>query len=382
MIFRKALIFILFLSYVLVVNLSGKKIHKIRVLIGNENSISSVYFYGTYNLINKYNYRLIKNIQNLNLSFNISNKGIKIFNIGIFSGPILLVNGREDAFFKIDNYKYEGDLLIVNNNSHLLFINILPVEVYLKGVLPNEISPSWNIEVIKAQAVAARTFAYYLINKNRDNLYDLTATTYSQVYKGIINQNNIFNKAIKETKNQVMVYNKELIEAFFHSCCGGHTEDAEKVWGKKLPYLRGVPCTYCRESPYYKWKVIYLKSEIIRLLTKNGYKINNIRAIVPARRSYSGRWIRVRIITGRKHIDIQANRFRIILGIKRLKSTRFRIRREGDKFIFIGNGWGHGVGMCQWGAKKMAEIGYKYYQILRYYYRGINIVNIDNVRGF
>ena len=264
--------------------------------------------------------------------------------------------------------------------DQLYFINYIDVEEYIKGVLPNEISSKWHVEVLRAQAVAARTFAYYFIEKNTNELYDLTDTTFSQVYKGSMNENINFNKAIEKTKGQVLVYKDKLVQAFFHSACGGHTESAEKVWGRRLSYLKGIPCNYCSDSPYYQWKAVFTEKEILEKLKNNNYKLESIRAIHPDKKSSSGRWIKVKIIGRRNTVTLTGNQFRIMLGIKKLRSTKFTIQRQGKKFIIKGKGWGHGVGLCQWGAKKMAEKGRKYYHILRYYYRGTRLKSITSIK--
>lgn len=283
---------------------------------------------------------------------------------------VLLKNSN--GLFKIGHYKYRGDLKIIFKDK-LYLINYLDIEEYIKGVLPNEISPQWPIEVIKAQAVAARSFAQHCVEKNRANDYDLTDTTFSQVYKGIINEDEVFNKAIKETEGEVLVYGNEIIQAFFHSACGGHTENAEKVWGKSLGYLRGTPCNYCRTSPHYEWEAEFSEQELLNILNQKGYSLQGIKAIIPEKMSSSGRWIKAKIIGTRKSVIIKGNDFRMMLGIKKLKSTKFRILRSGRSFVIKGKGWGHGVGLCQWGAKELAERGSKYYQILQYYYRGATL---------
>ncbi len=376
MIFKIFIFVIFFLSSV-----TGLFAAEIKVLLAKDNAGRSVKLEAGYTLINLPANSEIKKIEkNTKLNFLVSGNKIKIEDIGVFTGPVLIERKKKDLSFGLGRYRYKGDLLIRNKNGFLWYVNILDVEDYLRGVLPNEISPKWNTEVIKAQAIAARSFAYYIINKQKNNFYDLTANTFSQVYKGYVNQNNVFNEVIKSTKNLVMVYRNQVIESFFHAACGGHTEDAKNVWGKALPYLRGIPCGYCRNSPYYKWKSVFSKTALIGLLNKAGFHFTDIRAIIPARRSISGRWMKVRVIGRPKNRVIQGNKFRIILGIKKLKSTKFRVHRKRDLFEFLGNGWGHGVGMCQWGAKAMAEKGYKYYQILRYYYRGIRIVDINKYR--
>ncbi len=376
MIFR--LFYILFLLTVFFSDLIAADI---KVLLKKSNYQTSLYLPRGYLLLNLTTNKVITTVNtDSKFVFSMIDGKIKISDVGVFTGPILIEQQQRNTFFRFNNRKYTGNLLLVLRNEYLWYINILDVEKYLEGVLPNEISPKWNLEVIKAQAIAARSFAYYIMKNNKNNLYDLTDSTFSQVYRGFGNESNVFNKAVKDTRNLVMVYRNEIVEAFFHSACGGHTESAEKVWGKKLPYLRGVTCNYCKNSPYYRWTAKFKKTEILTLLKKAGYFFSDIRAIVPARRSVSGRWIEVKIIGRKNRKIIQGNKFRIILGIRKLKSTKFRVRRYKDYFEFIGNGWGHGVGMCQWGAKTMAEKGYKYYQILRYYYRGVRIVDVSKLK--
>lgn len=321
----------------------------------------------------------IKQIKDTHVPVDIQDNKIEIFNKLSFSS--LYFKNNSKGFIKIGNYKYKGDLKIIANSNKIYSINHINIEEYIKGVLPNEISPKWHIEVLKAQAVAARTFAYYYIEKNKEQLYDLTDNTYAQVYKGIINENSNFNKAILETDCEVIVYKNELIQAFFHSVCGGHTENAGKVWGRHLPYLKGIPCSYCRDAAYYNWEAKFTEDEILKKLKANKYILESIRAIIPAKKSSSGRWVEVKIIGRGKSIIIPGNKFRIMFGIAKVRSTKFNVRRRGKEFIIKGKGWGHGVGLCQWGAKRMAEKGYKYYQILRYYYRGTRLKKISSIRN-
>jgi len=350
---------------------------KIKILIADSPEILLT-FNGKFKIYNEFTKKEIATIIDTKpILFSIKNKKIKIENYGLFSGAIYIEN-LSDGNIKFNTYKYGGNFYLALSTNRIFLINEISIEEYLKGVLPNEISPRWNIEAIKAQAVAARTFAYFYRLKNSGQLYHLKANILSQVYTGKIGENSNFNKGIKETENEVLIYKGKLIAAYFHSVCGGHTENAEKVWGKKLPYLRGVPCSYCRGAPYYKWEVSFTEEELIKKLSKAGYKFTHISAILPEKISSSGRWVLVKIIGKPTSIVIKGNRFRLILGAEKLRSTKFRIRRYRRKWVISGRGWGHGVGLCQWGAKKMAELGYKYYQILRYYFRGTKIVKISS----
>lgn len=361
------LIFILFAT-----NLYAKK--TVRVLIFSKQK--DIFFNGKFSLMA--DSKKIKDVENKSLNISFKNNKIKIDHQ--YYNRELYFRSISKGFFKIGNYKYRGDLKIILTDR-LNFINCINVEEYIKGVLPNEISPGWHLEVLKAQAVAARSFAYYFIEKNKDELYDLTDTTYYQVYKGSINESSNFNRAIEKTGGQVLVYKDSLVQAFFHSACGGHTESAEKVWGRLLPYLKGIPCNYCSDSPYYRWETSFTENEIIEKLKVKKHVLDGIRTIRAAKRSNSGRWIVVKIIGKRKTISLPGNEFRILLGINRLRSTKFIIQKQGNKFIIKGRGWGHGVGFCQWGAKKMAEKGRKYYHILSYYYRGARLKSANFLKN-
>lgn len=344
--------------------------HVIRILVATD--IKEVQFIDHFSLL--VDNKLIRQIQDEKLPIQKNQDKVRILNLNASS---IYFKNENNAHFKIGHYQYRGDLELTIHNNILMAVNYLNIEDYIKGVLPNEISPKWPIEVLKAQAVAARTFAYYYKKKNKDLKYDLTDSTFAQVYKGKINENENFNSAIKTTQGEVLVYDNKLIQAFFHSVCGGHTESAESVWGKHLPYLRGVPCNYCRGARHYKWEAKFTEDEIIRKLKKKGYKIDSIRSISPAKRSRSGRWVKVKVQGKKKKVVLSGNLFRILLGIRKLRSTKFTVHRGRKTFLFRGKGWGHGVGFCQWGAKKMAEKGYKYYQILRYYYRKAKLKRLN-----
>lgn len=332
--------------------------NNVRILITSNQD--EVYFNNDFSLMG--NSQLLKKINNEKINLSELKKEYP----QCTSFEFYNVNGT----FKIGSYQYKGDLRIVYNNK-IQLINIIPMEDYILDLLPNEISPEWPLEVIKAQVVAARTFALYEMKNKTNKDYDLTDDTFSQVYKGIIIVHTNFIKALESTKNEIMVYNNMPIQAFFHSTCGGHTEDSQNVWGKSQPYLKAIPCNYCRSSIHYQWEAKFTEEEILEKL-KN-YNLGKIIAIRPVRISSAGRWITVKIIGMNTDAIINGNTFRILLGIEKLKSTKFMISKQGKFFYIKGKGWGHGVGLCQWGAKAMAEKGYKYHQILRYYYRGIRI---------
>ncbi|HDS09405.1 MAG TPA: SpoIID/LytB domain-containing protein [Firmicutes bacterium] len=274
---------------------------------------------------------------------------------------------------------YRGTLMIIPSVTpdKYYLINVIDLEEYLLGVVAEEIPHAWHIEALKAQAIAARTYAYEKMINNKPNAkYDVLATDMSQVYGGVNSERESTTNAVKETKGIIMTYRGKPIAAFFHSTCGGGTDDAAYVWGSNFPYLRKVSCTYCKPSPHYEWNYIIDIDKLEDILDKNGYDIGYIKKISLVGKSDAGRIKDIEIAGSKKTVRISSNNFRIMVGAKNLKSTRFSATLKSRKLYLSGNGFGHGIGMCQWGAKGMAEHGYKYNEILRHYYKNINLKKI------
>ena len=191
--------------------------------------------------------------------------------IGTMSVPIYaaIIHPATETF-TLDKRVYRGALLVIREkNMMLTCINIVELDDYLQGVLPNEITTSWPPEALKAQAVASRTYAIFkeLEHKNRD--YGLTHTTASQVYKGTQGEDIRTNAAIKSTTGQILTHNGSLFPAYFHSCCGGHTTAAHTAWSVKThPSLQGTTCSYCTNSPHHNWKHTFSKQEMQAAINK------------------------------------------------------------------------------------------------------------------
>ncbi len=291
-------------------------------------------------------------------------------------GDILEIKPLKDSFIKVNNQAYRGEIEIRKRNDTLLVINEVDLEEYLQGVMKHEISPAWPIEAVKAQAVAARSFALNKKLKNIGKPYDLYATITSQVYGGLSGEDPRSNKAINETKREILTYEGRPIAAYYHATCGGETEDVENVWGGRLPYLKSVRCKYCKDSPHYEWEKKLSLLEISNALSHKG--ISEIESIEVYKRSSTGRIAKL-VVKDEfgKHI-ISGNQFRMALGPNIIRSTHFKMKKKRGRVEFKGKGWGHGVGMCQWGARGMAEKGYNYKEILKHYYPDTKIKKIDN----
>ena len=250
----------------------------------------------------------------------------------------------------------------------LLVINHVDVEDYLYGVLFYETPHYWPMETLMSQAITARTYALNRKNQMKNADFDLTSDTYSQVYGGKSGERWRTKWAVDLTKGKVLTYNGSIFPTYYHSTCGGHTEDANKVWGENIKPLKGVKCSYCSRAQGFNWKAMFSYKQIEECLNNYGIKCKDVSYIVKGQRDKSGRLETVRIKDEGGVKDIPSNKFRLALGGTRIRSTSFDIEITPKGIIFRGKGWGHGVGMCQWGAFGMAQKGYDHKQILSYYY--------------
>ena len=248
----------------------------------------------------------------------------------------------------------------------------MSLEKYLIGVLAGEMPTSYNIEALKAQAVAARTYAIKKMEQNKEQDYDVVDTTNDQVYideetlkekwKDKYEENiKKIKEAINKTTSEYLTYNGNTIYAFFFSTSSGQTENCKDVFGENLPYLVSVSSTWDETSPSYLGKITLTKEEFYQKLNLPYKEELNIEIIRNETNSVKEIKINDEIIKGTD--------FRKKLG---LKSTNIEINVT-DKIEIKSKGYGHGVGMSQYGAKELADMGYKYNEILKYYYKDIEI---------
>ncbi len=286
--------------------------------------------------------------------------GILTSSYGEFLGPVF-VYSFPDNYIKIGNRRYRGAFEIRRQGGGLLVINIVDLEEYLYGIIRREISTDWPIEAIKAQAVLARTFA--LVNKKHKNEgFDLCSDVHCQVYGGLEAEDRTAILACSATSGEVLYYNDTLAPVYYHACCGGLISDIRDVWGPSLPYLKSMVCPYCQASPHYNWQCNLSFAHIAERL-----RIGKVSSV---ERQGQGRpkGIIVNHQGGREIVS--ANKFRNIFGSNLVKSTYFEIEETWNGIKLIGKGWGHGVGLCQWGAKGMASRGADYTEILSFYFPG------------
>lgn len=274
---------------------------------------------------------------------------------------------------------YKGDIYIQTAaDEKLEVIEHLSIEDYLCGVLPKEMSPDWPLEALKAQAVASRTYALKNVNPKKD--YDITDGVDTQVYIGASGVNARIIDAVNSTRGEVLKYKGLLLTAFFHACCGGHTASANSAWGEDVVKpLYGVKDPFCPPSHQYKWDFYATTRDLLTFIQKQGASALKIKGIRIYKRDRSGRALTLRFVTDAGSFSVKTSDLRKAFGTYDIKSTLItRIAPLNGGYEFTGRGWGHGVGMCQEGAKFMAYKGGSYKKILRQYYPGASIGDVND----
>lgn len=287
-------------------------------------------------------------------------KNEKIEKLGSMQGELLVMGSR-----------YAGNIDVWKGENGLYIINELPLEEYIRDVVAAEIRPDWDMEALKAQAVVSRTYALYQKTMNGNSLYHLASSVLHQVYKGK-NTDMRISYAVSTTTGEVLTFAGKIIEAFYHSTCGGKTELPEEVFGKKLPYLESLESS-CDLSPYTVWERDISLDEI-----EKAVDIPNIRDLGITSYTLTNRVRQLGITTDSGTITMNATDFRKALGWSRLPSTNFKLSRTDTGFLFQGSGYGHGVGLCQWCMLKMAREGKTYTEILSFFYPGTTIQLYEN----
>jgi len=275
--------------------------------------------------------------------------------LGRMKGDLLVVGSR-----------YSGNIEIWKGSGGLYLINELPIEDYVKEVVVAEVGSNWEMEALKAQAILSRTYAINQKKINGNSLFHITSSVLHQVYKGN-NSDARVAYAVEETAGEILTFNGSLIESFYHSTCGGRTENPEEVFGKSYPYLRSVESN-CEISPFWIWDRKIPLSEIEEALNISGIKEMAVKSYTSTKRVKE-----LTIIYDSGTTTIKATDLRKALGWSRLPSTYFTIAHNGDSIVFEGKGYGHGVGLCQWSALQMARDGKNYKEILSFFYPGTTI---------
>ena len=299
-------------------------------------------------------------------------KKVLFFSLIIFFFFYIFVN----VFIQNDEitFNFSSNSIVRVYRENLNRIDRVPIEEYVVGVLSGEMPVSFELEALKAQAVASRSYVMYMISKNKDKDYDVVDTVNNQVYLDTDNQKekwgndyisniNKIKEAVLDTSSEYLEYNGEVVEAMFFSTSTGMTENSEEVFSSEVPYLRSVVSTWDEISPAYTDSKKFTKEEFYKLLNldyseKLSINITNTTS--------TGRVVDI-VINDQKFTG------REVCSKLKLKSTYFSIMEYDDSIVVNTKGFGHGVGMSQYGAQGMANNGYKYDEILKYYYSGVEI---------
>ncbi|MGA2774542.1 MAG: SpoIID/LytB domain-containing protein [Candidatus Omnitrophota bacterium] len=340
----------------------------IRVAITQDISTLNIKVSGPYEVTNPDTHEVLYQGRNLKTTVTTYKNGILIGEKS-FNRDRILIIPKDEGIVIMNDRTFRGSILIIKDKNGLLSaINRIGLEDYIRGILYHEVSHYWPMEVLKAQAIVSRTYARYSMQVNKLQEFDLTNDIYSQVYGGSRSERFRTNQAVEETVGRVITFEGKIIPAYFHATCGGHTEDASLLWNINIPPLKGVACGFCKDSPHFNWHEVIFTGEIRQALVNAGYKIGVIKKIFPLSRDTSGRISDLKIINTKNDLVIPAKDFRNIIGPNLIRSTNFKVNIVGTDAVFEGIGWGHGVGLCQWGAYFMAKNGSSAEEIIRYYY--------------
>jgi stage II sporulation protein D len=285
---------------------------------------------------------------------------------------------RSDRPIRHNGRDYPAVLELVATNSGLAVVNELPLEEYVAGVLRAEAGERWPAEALRAQAVVARTYAAYHRMIGAGRAYHLVASTAHQLYAGRVLPSSPAWAAAQDTQGQVLRWEGELFPAFYHTESGGYTEDPRTVFAaRNMPALSPVVCRFSAGSPHFYWNLDLSLADLAAALRRNGVDVGSVQAIEVTERTPSLRASAVTVRGTRGAVRMLGNDLRRMVGYDTLKSTLFAVAVDGETARFAGRGYGHGVGLCQWGAKGMAEQGYQARQILEYYYPGAVLGVLD-----
>lgn len=333
--------------------------------------------------------------------------------------------GTTGGTFKFNNNTYRDYIAVIVKEGKLRAINYVNMQHYLYGVIPYEMSSSWHLEALKAQAIAARTYAKKNMMGSTNKLFDVTDSVSSQVYKGINGEKKNSNRAVDETLGMYMKYANTYVNAVYHSNSGGYTENSENIWGYKVPYLIGKKDDYSLNSKEANWEYSISYDKLNEILNLKFPKLGDVKDIKILEKTENNRNIKIKIIGDKSEQILEKEELRKYLGYTNMKSiwydidfgsqlslydnigqkvirasieNIYAIDKDGTKIqieapikiqgenskeayqngsnqvIFRGHGYGHGVGMSQYGAKTMADLGIKYDEILKFYYDGIILV--------
>lgn len=300
---------------------------------------------------------------------------VVIPSLGLEVEELQVLPRRQEGVIYAGGHLYRGGLAIKRRDRGLMVVNILDLEDYLYGVVPKEAPPQWEMAALRAQAIVARTYTLYKRQRHTHADYDVAAEyVRDQAYDGYGAEHPRTTQAVDETRGLVLTCQGQLIPAYYHAESAGYTENSEHVWSSPHPCLRAVKTSIHPASPYVQWSAALSLQELQGALGKKGYMVGRIQRIEPLQRSPTGRIILLKLGHTRGETVLRGTDFRLAVGPEIIRSTRFTVTLHGGRALFSGQGWGHGVGLCQWCSQGMAEMGYDHEAILKHYYLGATLI--------
>jgi stage II sporulation protein D len=304
-----------------------------------------------------------------------SSRNIRIPELGIEVEELRLAPRTKEAVIYAGGKLYRGSLDVKWRTGGVIVVNTLDLEEYLYGVVPKEAPIQWEMAALRAQAVVARTYALYKRTRQVNRDYDVAAQYIrDQHYEGFGAEHARTTQAVNDTQGLVLTCHGELIPAYYHAESAGYTENSEHVWSSPHPCLRAVKAQMHPASPYLQWSISLSLHDMRAALAKQGYAVGVIRRLEPIGRSPTGRITLLKISHKSGETVMRGTEFRLALGPEVIRSTRFTVQIRDGRAFFNGQGWGHGVGLCQWCSQGMAEQGYDYVAILTHYYQGAQLI--------
>ncbi|MEZ7890609.1 MAG: SpoIID/LytB domain-containing protein [Candidatus Wallbacteria bacterium] len=306
---------------------------------------------------------------------------------------------KKDSFVKINGSPYRGNFEVYIKSGAAYVVNEISLEDYLKGVIACEMEPESELEALKAQAIVARTYTIITAGKHKSLGYDICSSTCCQVYKGVAHETQKTNTAVSQTAGMTIEYKGSPINSYYCSSCGGYTESVDAAWpgAKSASYLKVIRCPYCEKDDKVEWQYKISKREFISKMRSKGFEVSDITYAKVEDSTNSGRFYTLELHDNSGPLFMSTDEIRKIFGNNKIKSSYFKVsisggsskfKQRGNKLdeiineksafnrknfensyiIFTGSGHGHGVGMCQNGAKKMAESGKSCREIIKFYF--------------
>ncbi len=303
--------------------------------------------------------------------------GVKVGDTLLLKPPVdkkvwqfLIIKPMDNGYPVYNGRRYRGKVSLYMSEGKVYVINEVGFEDYLKGVVPSEMPANWPLEALKTQAVCARTYAWGYCQHPDHYVYNLGSSDVYQVYLGLDQETEKSNQAVTETSGMLAVYDNKPINAVFHSTSGGMTENSENVWVSAVPYMKAVESPGEEESPHYAWMKFSSFDDAQANLAEYTGDIGDVAGFRVVKKGLSGRIVSCEVTGTKGKKTLAGWEVQVALG---LRSTWFDIVFVTGGIVACGRGWGHGVGMSQYGSKAMANNGKTYVEIVKHYYKGVEV---------